>query len=604
MKLISCFSIVIISTFFVFGKALASPFSYLISTEKTESGKTRSRVFEVDSSSLEDQSRISQQMIYEKIGDQSDRQLIREALQQKEISLSSKTNLAALSRPGHFPLWVPVKETWTEADELDYSQWFAQNVNENFNTGSGLFADCADVGLLLRWAYAHDKKLPVANSLGSTDKLFGHFTGSEAWDKLSTNADWRKDERFKAAMKYLFDNTYTHTLFTDLYPTEINSKYLRPGLLYMIIREKSGHTQTIRGLDQAGSSIQTLWGNEPANDQIFASDLMWEPAVKNIFGAWRWPIKEGAQWKLTIGSKMPGYSTEQFTKRQEFVDDPYQFEMWVYSKIGFADFDVETVKRKIRAVRYQLQYRVSVTALGSVICGLKPCDLSSAEYDNYTTGIRDGRIRQFQEDLIKTVDLYGGMQSATVQNAIAQSDLDEVLIEGFQLTYRVFIFSPERVLLLKSDGNLNFSERWGLTEFPNDTVKFQFLTQEFNFALYQRLSLFHWAMEYCNTDGTCSSHQDLNTTFIDQGLSLLGSQLAQLMATPELQADPIIIPALKDRYRSSQLSYTRTQPIQNDNCEDKTQCKLYDVLFFNDGFLRIKNWNHLPEENYLSRWNL
>ena len=50
-------------------------------------------------------------------------------------------------------------------------------INTQFNKSTGLFANCADVGLLFRWIYAREKSLPIANTLqGPSKKLFGHFS--------------------------------------------------------------------------------------------------------------------------------------------------------------------------------------------------------------------------------------------------------------------------------------------------------------------------------------------------------------------------------------------------------------------------------------------
>ena len=84
---------------------------------------------------------------------------------------------------------------------------------------------------------------------GRWPALWAFFEALLAWDKLPQDADWKKDERFKAALRYLFDNTFTHTVVADLYPTFINPQYVRPGSMFMIIRTTSGHTQTLQKVD-------------------------------------------------------------------------------------------------------------------------------------------------------------------------------------------------------------------------------------------------------------------------------------------------------------------------------------------------------------------
>lgn len=586
---------------------------FQVVTETTENKNLKYKVIEIDPDLLADQNRISQRVVFEKLGKAGlENAVLKQALSQlakndlREKNSMSRQSLRNLSGRPHSGLWTPVKNFWTLADEKDYTDWFTANVTSDFNKGTNLLADCADVGLLFRWAYAHDKKLPVANTLGGTGKLFGHFSSSAAWDNLPTDPDWRKDERFKAAMSYLFDNSFTHTLVSDLYPTEINTQFVHPGSLYMIIRQQSGHTQTIFKFDQANSGMRSLWGNEPAREDIYESWLMWEPAVKNVFGSWRWPTLVQGQWRLTRAENMVGYSLEQFVKREEFQDEGV-FEIWVLSKVGMLDFAEGKLKRQMGTVMDALRYRKSVTALGAAICGFVHCDPNGPDADSYGTTSRDGRLKQAQVDLLQTIEQMGGMDAEAIKKVMDELGVLQVFIAGYNLTFKDFIFSKDQMFAIQSDANLTFRERWGLSETPNSKAEFSFLNQQFEIVISNRQSLFDLALYYCYVK-QCDSQdihiKNLETAKIDQGLKYLGKDLDDLQNSADLINEVDFLNNIKARYQLAPLSYYDPELITSEHCKIANQCTLYDVLWQTDSLKKIENWKHKPEDSLVSRWAL
>lgn len=583
---------------------------YYIVNEKTDNGLYRYIVIEYNKLLQNDQQRLSQRKVFEVIGKMDENTVLK--LAKKSIEKGSaqlplhQLELKKLSRLSKDPLWVPVKNNWTIEDENEYSEWFKNNASELFNWQSDLFADCSDVGLLFRWAYAHDKKLPVANTLSGSGKLFGHFSGSAEWDKLPTHANWRNDKRFKVAMRYLFDNTYTHSIYNDLYPTYINKQYVRPGSVYMIIRKQSGHTQTLFEFDYARSGIRTLWGNEPASDSIFESWLIWEPAVKNLFGAWRWPNLKNGIWSLIKSSKMPGYSQEQYEKRKEFVSDEY-FQIWVLSRLGMIDFDSASLIRKIQTVKESLIFRKHLTAVGATVCGFFHCDPEGADYDSYSTNSRDLRLRRAQVDLLKEIKRLGGVEEEIVQEALESENLDEEFLSGYGLTLKDFILSKERIEAVKADANLNFRERWGLEPYSNKKVEFAFLNNQLEFAINERQNLFDRAYYNCvfeKCDPEDSFIKTLNTSRLDKGLVPLGQSLHELRRSDELKNDQDFLNWIQEPYRYITISINYDNIVKSLSCVDPDRCTLYDVLWKNDSLLNIMNWKSQPTDPINGRWGL
>lgn len=582
---------------------------YKIIEEEIENSLVRYKVIEYAPELLDDQNRISQRVVYETIGAPSEKLEIEmnldKIIENDSNQALHKLSISKLSQISQGPLWVPIKQSWTLEDEKDYSKWFIQNVNTRFNRGSNLFADCADVGLLLRWAYAHDKKLPMVNTLSGSGKLFGHFSSSAAWDNLPTHPSWKKDERFKVAMSYLFDNSYTHSIYDDLYPTEINRNFVRPGSLYMIIRKKSGHTQTLYQFRESEAGIRTLWGNEPAGERIFESWLIWEASIKNLFGSWRWPVFEQNRWKLTPAKIMPGYSTEQFEMREELSDEDL-FELWVLSKLGMADFDKTKLTREIQIVRDNLQYRLTLTAMGATICGVNPCDTDGSDYDSYSTQSRDARLKKSQIDLLKTVESLGGMQSDIVRSAIKNADIDHDMINGHPLSYKEFIFSTDLMNELDADANRTFAERWGIRGFQNQKMEFAVLNAQLLYTLRERQDLTDSAINYC-IKKECNSQDtsiiQLNTSKIDFGLKSLSPKLSELKKSLETAKESTFLRQIQSPYRKIPISEYKGA-LKSSFCESSSKCTLYDVLWRKDALMRIPKWKSQPTDSATSRWGL
>jgi hypothetical protein len=66
--------------------------------------------------------------------------------------------------------------------------------------------DCADAVYAIRWIYARIAHLPAAATTKDGRRI-GHW--STDWKHLPTHPEWHMDERFRAALLYLFPRTWT-----------------------------------------------------------------------------------------------------------------------------------------------------------------------------------------------------------------------------------------------------------------------------------------------------------------------------------------------------------------------------------------------------------
>ena len=589
MKIISC----LLSIVFLFSElafSQASSKKHWVVEEPIESGKVIYRVYEEDLSLRKNQNQISQHLIFKKISHAHDLSILSTALRSKKITNDDRQQ--EISRAGK-PLWIPIKNNWTEADEKDYQAWFEQNANADFSLVSGLMADCADVGFLFRWVYAREKKMPMASTLSGSGKLFGHFSSSQAWDKLPTNADWKKDERFKAAMRYLFDNTYTRTLIEDLYPTEITPQYVHPGSLYMIIRQETGHTQTLFTVDKTNLGISTLWGNEPAAEAIYSSWIIWEPAVRNLFGSWRWPVFKNGVWKLTSAQQMPGYSQEQFIKRNELDEELFQF--WVYERLGIVITDEAKFKQQIGTLYNSLDYRFHITSRAAVVCGAgNPCSATSEDYDNYSTQSRDKRLIGTQTQMFQTMTRLGGPTAQVVVDILAQYNLDREFLAGAHMKYSDYILSETNLNKIQAEARFTFLQRWGINQPLDSSSEFQSLTQ----LIYANASDRRYFVDDSEICVGCPPPE--STLKMDRGLVHLAQRSSVLLKASDL--NPQVVSDAADQYRGASLGFWIN--IQSPFCENPSSCTLYDAVMKDGGFDRFKKWSSTPGDTLLRRWGL
>ncbi|MGZ5279145.1 MAG: hypothetical protein ACXWC9_04340, partial [Pseudobdellovibrionaceae bacterium] len=217
------------------------------------------------------------------------------------------------------PLWPLKKTHWEASDEVQYGKWLQKHASKTFLKGSGILADCADYALVLRWIFAYEHGLPAAQTLAGSGKLFGSWQSTTAWDALPTGPNWRQDERFKKALRYLFDSTYTHSLKQDLYPVAINRQFVNAGAIYLTLATVSGHTRTIVALGsdarcKTKPCILVWWGNEPSSETGFISDCdpYFVSETQGGFVRFRWPELVNGKWSLRAKDLMPGYSQEQY----------------------------------------------------------------------------------------------------------------------------------------------------------------------------------------------------------------------------------------------------------------------------------------------------
>ncbi len=384
------------------------------------------------------------------------------------------------------PLWIPVKNSWTLADENNFGDWYKNNASPTMTRGGGLAFDCADFGLLSRWIYAHDNKLPVANTLAGSGKLLGHFSESRLWSSLPTDPDWKKDERFKAAMKFLFDSTYTHSIFGDLYPIKINKDFVTPGSIILTLRSgDTGHTQVIFGVGRqpycSAECISVLYGNEPERDYAYLTQADIERHVEKAGGflRWRWPQFKAGRWQLTAKSSMPGYSLEQYQHPEMSYDE---YSNYIMESLGFKIPPLNKAYSIATSLAADLNARLNSTTAGALYCYYHFCDPAGKLYDDYSTPNKDQRFREKRDQLLRLVSTL----TADEKTRLKTNFNYPLFIGGTDLPpLSDYIFNINGISdKMSSDPSVSFEKRWGLEKLstPGSAyVKLTFLTYAWQF---------------------------------------------------------------------------------------------------------------------------
>ena len=582
-----------------------SNLNYYPVQESLPDGSVRFKIIEEDPSLRSQQNQISQQVIYKAIVQKADLPIDVQGILQKILKKNQADLLdnAGPTRPTtggpRFPmvakpLWTPVKNAWTEADEDAYSAWFAQQTTD-FNQDTGLLADCADTGLLFRWVYARNNLLPIANTMTGSGKLVGHFSSNAAWDALPTNADWKQDERFKAAMRYVFDNTYTRTVVSDIYPTVISPQYVRPGSMVMIIRPADGHTQTVHQVAPT-RGITTLWGNEPAAETIYSSALIIEIQNKMTVGMWRQVELVGQTWQLTPANQMPGYSTAQFA--QTFNSNG-EMNDWLNSQLGVVESDATRLQVLESAFEQGLGMRLQVTAESIPFCIAIQCATTSAAYDNYSTFARDAKLVSEQQEMAALITKMG-TTNPDVINFENQVKEEGEVIHGSGLTYLALLQDPTLLTKFNSDPRVSYETRWGIAPAtPNATLDFYTISQALSSLLSERLTEINNGFYTCQRGGctpNSATLKSLNTATLDGGIKTVVQET--LAAANVAGVDPAAITAVHT-YFSNTWIYNLTATTCANNYGT---CTFNDIVWGTDAATHINAWSPVATDPINTRW--
>lgn len=293
-------------------------------------------------------------------------------------------------------LWT-AENKWTWEWEKKFADWIASEVNPAFFEKYKVATDCADVLYALRWIFARTHKLEMASRLAGSGDYVTHRSLRGSWGNLPTAAEWFNDRRFRAALDYILENTYTHSLMTDSYPIAITRDALGEGVYHLDLHRDSGHTQIAARTDVRGESVLPFiifQSTVPRKIRPLSTSGFWYSSQpKEGLGGllrMRWPVF-GTSVSMTPPEKMPFFSKEQYAANfLRTPETPYFKE--VYLRLNPQLDFIKVVGEAWASVKGMFLARLQIVEDGYRYCRQYGCPPGSAADDDWSTPTRDGRL--------------------------------------------------------------------------------------------------------------------------------------------------------------------------------------------------------------------
>jgi len=361
-----------------------------------------------------------------------------------------------------------IKNTWSEQWEKEYARWIEESVSKEYLKDHGVSSDCADVAYALRWIFFRINYLPAANTLAGSGMLFTHESFKDEWKNLQTTNDWHHDELFLAALNYLLDNTYTHTLLADSYPVKITTDVLISGIIYLTLHGEFGHTQIISKTNYQDSEqipILLLSGTVPRairdmHEEMFSPTTHVSSDNGGLIQI-RWPINISGAWKLVNKTQMPAYSEEQYAS--DYMGSEISFAFATFKRLNLNYQPKLILNKQIDDVLEMIKRRIEIVEEGYRICQIEDCSPTTLNYENWSTPSRDNRI----SEAICAIDRFVvSSQDNHDLNLLWQSSLKERFVEindqqyslekiKYLWEYNLYSFDPRDSINIRWGANLD-----------------------------------------------------------------------------------------------------------------------------------------------------
>ena len=300
-------------------------------------------------------------------------------------------------------VWKVGNRRWTVEEEYQFGKWVDETVTEDFFIRYKIPTDCADAVYAIRWIYARINHLPAAATTRD-GRLIGHW--STDWKHLPTHPEWQRDERFRAALFYLLQKTWTGTLPLDTYPVRISPDSVTPGTLFLVTES---HTGIIGHVFLDGSQAHPLqiWESMlPRKVQKLSLRYFFsarpESKVRSGLVRFKWLVPENGEWKYLPDKEHPFYSEEQY--HSAFYNGYADFIEAVAKRIDPKAYaPTEKMIRVIGTITRFLRERVPIVLAGYQACYRGGCPEGSDRWEIHSTPGRDGMIILMMDHLSEII---------------------------------------------------------------------------------------------------------------------------------------------------------------------------------------------------------
>jgi hypothetical protein len=355
-------------------------------------------------------------------------------------------------------VWQVGDRRWTLEEEHRFGKWVEETMTEDFFIRYKIPTDCADAVYAIRWIYARIAQLPAAATTKDGRRI-GHW--STDWKHLPTHPEWDKDERFRAALLYLFPKTWTGTLPLDTYPVRICPESITPGTLFLVTES---HTGIIGHVFLDGSQahpLQTWESALPVRVQKLSLRYFFspKPESKDRSGLvkFRWPVLENGDWRYLPAEEHPFYSEEQY--QSDFYKGSVDFVEAVARRIDPTNYvPVEKMAKVMETILHLVRERVPIVLAGYQQCRYGRCPETSELWEIHNTLSRDGRIISLMDHLSQIVESNG--LSPEMARGIMEAIPIDISENRSVALYHIY----QNHLWLSPHPGDSIEARWGLTK--------------------------------------------------------------------------------------------------------------------------------------------
>jgi hypothetical protein len=320
------------------------------------------------------------------------------------IFLFSTSAFGEIVKESPLQVWTVSDRRWTVEEEHRFGKWVEENVTEDFFIGNKIPVDCADVPYALRWIYARTAHLPAAATT-KDNRLIGHW--STNWGRLPNHPEWHKDQRFRAALLFMLNETTTRTFPFDTYPIRIDRESVTPGTVFFITESHSGIIGRVVLDGSYAHPLQTWEATVPAKLQKISQKSFLAPRPESTVYSglvkFRWPIVVNGQWNYLPVKEHPFYSLEQYSS--EFYKSNTDFVEAVAKRIDPTDYNPwDKMEKVIETIARFLRDRIPIVLAGYKQCQKGRCPEGSSQWEIYSTPGRDGMVTLLMDHLHKIIE--------------------------------------------------------------------------------------------------------------------------------------------------------------------------------------------------------
>ncbi|HUL29717.1 MAG TPA: hypothetical protein VLZ03_04620, partial [Thermodesulfobacteriota bacterium] len=372
-------------------------------------------------------------------------------------------------------VWKVGDRRWTVEEERRFEKWVDETITEDFFIRYKIPTDCADAVYAIRWIYARINHLPAAAT--TRDGIWiGHW--STDWKQIPTHPEWDKDERFRAALRYLFPKTWTGTLPLDTYPVRISPDSVTPGTLFLVTESHTGIIGHVFFDGSHAHPLQTWESGLPVKVQKLSPRYFFSGRPELNAGSglvkFRWPVYENGTWTYLPVEEHPFYSKEQYAP--DFCKGSADFVEAVARRIDPTSYaPIEKMTKVMGTIISYLKERVPIVLEGYQQCRYGGCPEGSEGWEICNTSGRDGMI----------VSLMDHLSSIIESNQLDRDEVKEkmvaTLIDISENRSVTFYHLYQNRLWFSSHPEDSIEARWGLencemiqtqTRVTNDSIAF------------------------------------------------------------------------------------------------------------------------------------